>query len=280
MKNILYCLFIVLISQSCQEVKQNNAAFTDFENNPDYPAFNEEMIFTIAGDTVAGYGFIANGKALKETIILAHGFPGNDNNFDVAQAIRRTGKNVIHFNYRGSWGSQGNYLYTNGLDDIDGIIKYLSIPENAKRLRIRTDDFTLLGRSYGGGIALIQGSKNEQVKKIIAVSSANYGDRLAPYTTLDDLVAYKKYMAKQIMINVDINTFLQEMLDNKDRFNVVTYKDLLKEKKVLIIEDSDRNMNWISQLENIELVNIESGHNFIDKRIKMTNTIINWLNNN
>jgi hypothetical protein len=33
-----------------------------------------------------------------------HGFPGNERNFDVAQALRRAGYAALVFHYRGSWG--------------------------------------------------------------------------------------------------------------------------------------------------------------------------------
>jgi len=256
---------------------QSSIAYKDFKNDDLFPAFNEEFIFTINGDSVAGYAFIAMGENPKETIILVHGFPGNDNNFDVAHALRRTGKNVIHFNYRGAWGNQGKYLYSNGLKDVDFMIDYLTTPENSKRLRILKDNFTLLGRSYGGGIALIQGGLNDHVKNIIAISSVNYGEIMKRYKQLDELGGFKRYMKKQFMINTNINAFLQEMLDNKSEFNVLTYKEKLERKNVLIIEDSDKNDHWVNQIENCKIVKLETDHGFIDKRIEMTNTIVNWL---
>lgn len=148
------------------------------------PAFNKELIIDIEGDTIAGY-------------------PGNDNNFDVAQEIRRNGKNVIHFNHRGAWGSQGQYNYSNCLEDIEKVIEYFSAAPIAKKLKIDIDRSTLLGRSFGGGIALIKGSQIPSVKKIIAISSVNYGAIMNKYESLDELGGFKKYMKKQIMISTN-----------------------------------------------------------------------------
>lgn len=211
---------------------------------------------------------------------MVHGLPGNDNQFDIAQSIRRTGRNVIHFNYRGSWGSGGDFLYSNSLEDVDEVIKYLSNAGNSKRLRIDTNAFVLLGRSYGGGIALIQGSKNERVKKIIAVSSMNAGADTHPIQDVSKLLRWKKYLNKQVMLNVNPDIFLQEVWDNKKKYNVVTYKNQLKRKKVLLIEDTQNNQKWISILENIDHKMIESDHNFISNRIELTNALIEWLNTN
>lgn len=278
MKKIITSIIIILIHQNGFSQKYNNEAFSDFVNDSDFPSFNEEMIINIKDASVAGYAFIADGENLKETIIMVHGLPGNDNQFDIAQSIRRTGRNVIHFNYRGSWGSHGDFLYSNSLEDVNEVIKYLSTPENSKRLRIDTNAFVLLGRSYGGGIALIQGSKNERVKKIIAISSMNAGSDTHPIQDLSKLSRWKKYLNKQIMLNVTPTAFLQEIFDNKEKYDVVTYKDQLKKKKTLLIEDTQSNQSWINLLENVEYKMIESDHNFISNRIELTNILIEWLN--
>ncbi len=276
---ILNLCSLAFLFFSCEQEKKN-ISYADFTNHAEFPAFNEELIFTIKGDTVSGYAFIANDSTLKETIILVQGYPGNDNNFDLAQVLRRNGFNVIHFNHRGAWGSQGQYMYSNCLEDIDEVIKYIQQVNISKKLRIVTEEITLIGRSYGGGISLIQGSKNESVKRIIAISSVNYGTVMERYNELKELSGFKKYMKKQIMINTNIDAFLQEMLDNKEKFNIVTYQNLLKSKKVLIVEDSNKNDKWTSKLSSAEIIKLESGHNFINKRIEMTNIIVDWLNKN
>ncbi len=281
MKPYLFLLIIGFIV-GCQpsEKEPQSKAFSDFENDPDAPATNRELLIPILGDTVAGYAMIANGKEPKETVILAHGFPGNDNQFDLAQSIRRAGKNVVHFNYRGTWGSQGKLLYSNELEDLDEVINYLCLPENVEKLRIQPDGFTLLGRSYGGGLALIAGSQNEKVKRIISISGTNYGEIVGPYDHIDSISFFRPYMRRQVMIDVDLDAFLQDMIDNRVKFNVVTHKEALSKKEVLIIEDSDRNLEWINQLEAVDLVKLPSDHGFVNRRIQMIETVIEWLDKN
>jgi hypothetical protein len=160
------------------------------------------------------------------------------------------------------------------------IIKHLSKPKNSKNLRINTDSFVVIGRSYGGGIALIQGSINKKVKKIIAISSMNAGSRFNNIQKLSELSNWKDYLNKQIMLNVNANAFLKEILDNKKKYDVVTYKSLLKNKKVLLIESNKNNYKWIRFLNNANVQLIESDHNFISNRIELTKIIVDWLNNN
>lgn len=263
-----------------KDTLKEHSVWIDFVQDVEYPAFNKELLLEIQGDTVAGYAFLAKSLTPKETVILISGYPGNDNNFDLAQAIRRGGKNVVHFNHRGAWGSQGKYYYSSCLEDVSELIAYLNQEEVAESLRIAPNQFILLGRSYGGGIALITGSQNEAVKKIIAISSTNYGEIMKRYTNLEDLQGFKRYMKKQVMINTNIDVFLQELLDKQETFNVLTYQEDLKHKQVLIIEDSSKNQDWIKQIEHAESVLLESDHNFIDKRIQLTNLIVDWIGAN
>ncbi|MCB1685750.1 MAG: hypothetical protein KDI31_14745, partial [Pseudomonadales bacterium] len=62
--------------------------------------------------------YTANGPGPHPTVLLLHGFPGNEKNLDLAQALRRAGFNVLFFHYRGAWGSDGDYSLPGVLDDI------------------------------------------------------------------------------------------------------------------------------------------------------------------
>lgn len=270
-------LLVIQLSISCKSIPEPRTTYSDFVNDDSHPAFTRELVFSIQGDSVAGYAFIANDSTEKETVILVKGFPGNDSNFDLAHALMRNGVNVILFNHRGAWGSRGTFMYSNCLEDIDGVISYILQPEMQKKLRVDPERISLVGRSYGGAVSLIQGSKNSKVKKIVAISSANYGTIMRDYNDLSELSRFSNYMKKQIMIDTDIDAFLQEMLDNKSEFDVVTYAEQLQSKKVLILEDTDKNDDWISKLTNADVVKMDGGHNFTNRRIEMIDIIIDWI---
>ena len=55
--------------------------------------------------------YVAAGAGPHPAVILLHGFPGNERNLDLAQDIRRAGWDVLYFNYRGSWGTPGNFSF-------------------------------------------------------------------------------------------------------------------------------------------------------------------------
>ena len=61
--------------------------------------------------------YVAAGAGPHGTVVLLHGFPGNEKNLDLAQAFRRDGLNVLYFDYRGSWGSPGDFSFTHCMED-------------------------------------------------------------------------------------------------------------------------------------------------------------------
>ena len=123
MKKIMSFILILLLFNLCLNTQNSNN---------DYPASSEEITITIGKDSIAAFGMFALGKEKKETVILLHGLPGNERSLDLAQELRRNGKNVIYFNYRGSWGSQGEFLYSNCIQDVKEVMDFFDKPENSK----------------------------------------------------------------------------------------------------------------------------------------------------
>ena len=71
--------------------------------------------------------------------MLLHGFPGNEQNLDLAQVIRRAGWNVLTLHYRGAWGSPGSFSIGNVLQHADAagaFVRRADIAENLPSTRI------------------------------------------------------------------------------------------------------------------------------------------------
>jgi uncharacterized protein len=100
-----------------------------------------------------GIMYIAAGEGRHPTVILLHGFPGNEQNLDLAQSIRRAGWNVLYFHYRGAWGSQGDFSFSNAMHDTVAAIYFLHDPANVKRYSIDLNRIVLIGHSMGGFMA-------------------------------------------------------------------------------------------------------------------------------
>lgn len=264
-KNItIILLFLGLISYSQSSSKE----------------FNESLVISINQDSISAYALIAKGAELKETIILLHGLPGNEKNLDLAEKLRQDGKNVIYFNYRGSWGSQGQFLYSNCLEDVSKVIDYLTNDMTSRKLRIKKDSFCLLGHSLGGGIAVLHGMKDNRVKKIVALSSFNAGQELNKDSSIDELKGFQKYLNKQFMLNIDSEKFISDILNHYISWNLMFVNSYELEKPLIFIDENKRNEYWIKNINNSEYLILDSDHSFSDKRNELGIEIIKWINKN
>ena len=60
------------------------------------------------------------------SVLMLHGIPGTEQNFDVAYALRDVGFNCLLWHYRGCWGSEGAYSIEGLPDDIDAALRLVS----------------------------------------------------------------------------------------------------------------------------------------------------------
>ena len=253
------------------------AIFEDVGNSANFPAKNETIAIKIDGSFISVYALLAKDSTKKQTVIFCHGLPGNEKNLDLVQVVRRSGRNAIYFNYRGSWGSQGEFSYRNSLNDLRGLICFLSKPKNAEAYRIDTSNFILVGHIYGGGIALVAGATIKNVKKIITISPASFGK----YKTKESQQWLTNFMQSEefFMLNQS-NDFIQDVIDNTELYDPVNYKDFLSHKSVLVIDENERHKPFIDPLIGVDhRIWENTDHSFANKRIALAKAVLNWISN-
>ncbi len=141
------------------------------------PAAMEAFQLPSHGSPLNALFYEAAGAGPHGTVLLLHGFPGNEKNLDLAQAIRREGWNVLYFDYRGSWGSPGTFSFQHSIEDTQSALTYLRDPANAKRLRTDPARIVLLGHSMGGMIALYTAAHDDKVFAVGVISPADMAGR-------------------------------------------------------------------------------------------------------
>lgn len=262
MKILILFITVLLLSDSIN-------AQSDYS---DYPTKSEAITIAIGNDSIAAYGMFAKGKEKKETVLLLHGLPGHERSLDLAQELRRHGRNVIYFNYRGAWGSQGEFLYSNCVEDVGKVIDFLSTTENSNTYKIKPNSFVLIGHSMGGGIALLSGANNDKVKKI-AIYSPFVLDN-ATEETLNNATSFFKSL---FMLNINLEHFKKDILSHKNHFQISHFKKALEQKHLLIFDENERNKYWISQLENAEYILMKTDHAFSSKRLELIDHVLKWI---
>ena len=131
----------------------------------EHPAAVVELTIESHGKRMSGFAYLAAGKGPHPTILLLHGYPGNEKNLDVAQAMRSKGWNVVFFHYRGSWGSEGEFSFRSAEQDVQIVLQFLMEEKNATRLRIDPKQISTVGHSMGGHMEIAGILDNVSVKQ-------------------------------------------------------------------------------------------------------------------
>ncbi|WP_082849960.1 alpha/beta hydrolase [Halioglobus sp. HI00S01] len=164
-----------LISSLAYLVALSVTAADDPTPNPEFPPAIVELAIESDGNRLPGHIYLANGPGPHPTVLMLHGFPGNEKNLDIAQELRRQGFNTLFFHYRGAWGAEGDYSILTLDDDTAAVVDYLRQPEQASALRVDPGKISLLGHSLGGYTALAAGSQIEDLRCVGAMAPANPG---------------------------------------------------------------------------------------------------------
>lgn len=263
------------------------------EDNPNldlkFPPSMHSISFKSCNKKLIGSIFMANGEGPHPTVALLHGFPGNEMNFDLAHALRRSGYNVFIFHYRGAWGSEGNFSFSNSIEDVKSAYDFLK-SEEAKNYRIDNTKLVFIGHSMGGFVTLMNTEYLKDVKNIGFIGGFNFGG-FADLIISDENV--RNYVLDHLQFGVDMvrgtseEELLNEMIENRINWNLLNKIDQLKNLNILMVAaeyDSTALPNLhhipiVSQLKgkNLEEHILESGHVFSNKRIELIRIVVNWV---
>jgi pimeloyl-ACP methyl ester carboxylesterase len=163
------CAFVLVCSLVLPVAAQRAAAA------PDPPAAFEQMLVPSHGSNLLGVMYLAAGAGPHPTAIVFHGFPGYEQNLDLAQALRTHGWNVLAMHYRGSWGVKGDFSFTHAAEDADTEVRFLRDPAAVQRYRIDPRRVVVIGHSMGGFMAASAMAHNPQVAGAVLISAWNIG---------------------------------------------------------------------------------------------------------
>jgi pimeloyl-ACP methyl ester carboxylesterase/ribosomal protein S18 acetylase RimI-like enzyme len=103
----------------------------------------------------------------RPTVLLLHGIPGVEKNYDLAYALRGAGWNVLTFHYRGCWGSEGNYSLPGIVDDIATTLDYLNAHPAVDTRRLAGVGLSL------GGWGVVMAAARDREARLRAIVSMN-----------------------------------------------------------------------------------------------------------
>jgi pimeloyl-ACP methyl ester carboxylesterase len=237
--------------------------------------------------------YVAAGAGPHPAVILLHGFPGNERNLDLAQDMRRAGWDVLYFNYRGSWGTPGDFSFSHGIEDTAAALTYLRRPDVAKSLRLDPRRIVLIGHSMGGFMAVEGAAADPAVKAYATISAADLGGRmqhmLATQARADALAKMAAGLAAEGMAPLAGCTpqgLTNNLVQHMTSWPFASKVDTLRNRAALIVTSDDglasENNAFASALRkagdsHVTTVHLATDHAYSDQRIELSKGVLKWL---
>jgi diadenosine tetraphosphate (Ap4A) HIT family hydrolase/acetyl esterase/lipase len=159
------------------------AVIADPARDPKHPADMAAFTLPTGGVAVNAVMYLASGDQPHPTMLFLHGFPGNETNIDLLQAVRRAGWNVLKINYRGSWGSPGKFSFASARADGEAAVAFLRDPANIAKYHIDPARIVVAGHSMGGFMAADAVASDPKVAGAILIDAWDIGKEAAGITS-------------------------------------------------------------------------------------------------
>lgn len=127
------------------------------------------------GEILHGVLHLPGGSGPFPVVLLLHGFPGWERNFDVAHALRRAGYASLVFHYRGCWGMPGRWSWANALADTEVTLDLLREGLIGEDSDLDASRIAVAGHSMGGFLALSSAATRPWVKAACSVAGFDFG---------------------------------------------------------------------------------------------------------
>ena len=234
--------------------------------------------------------YTAAGEGVHPTVLLLHGIPGCERNFDLAQSLRRAGFHVMTFHYSGSWGSDGSYSLANDLEDTNTVLDFVL---QDRKYGFDKQHIYAVGHSLGGFVCGQLSAYRFESKGAVLLMPCDIG-RL-PLIAQEDPASWQTIQevledSAQWLSGTSGEALLREALDRSADFRLESAAEALAQKPVLCIGGTlDIYTPPVLHCEplahavqeaggtSIQTVSYPTDHFFADYRLTVAETVTTFL---
>jgi len=265
-----------------------SAVITDPRPDKAHPPGMADVRIESHGERMNAVLYTAGGAAPHPAVVLFHGFPGNEQNLDLAQAIRRAGFTVLTLHYRGSWGSPGKFSFTNAMEDSDAALAFMRDPATVAKYNLDPRRIFVIGHSMGGMMTASATAHDPRVAGFVLISAWDIGAGAPQFA---DPEFRKKqlegdFAANVIPLNTTPEALMDEMVANAAKWDFVDFAPSLKTRPALILTADDGltpdNQRLAAALKaagdtDVTEDHMATDHSYSDKRIALESAVVRWL---
>jgi len=263
------------------------------DSDPRYPAALHEVLIPSDEARMLGVLLGAAGAGPHPTLVLLHGFPGDERNFDLAHIVRRAGWNVLVFHYRGAWGSPGRFSFAHVLEDVAAALAFLRDPATAATYRADPARVVLVGHSMGGFAALVAAARDPAIPAVGAFAPINLGllgAEVAELPWLEEVAAANFAALMAPLAGTTAAALVQEAATQAAAWDLRALAPALAGRPVLLVgadRDTDTPLDLhytplaaaLAAVPAIALTThvLDADHLFSGRRVALARLLLAWL---
>ncbi|WP_353203342.1 alpha/beta fold hydrolase [Sphingomonas sp.] len=263
-------------------------AITDPAPDAALPAGNDAFVLPVKDGAINALIYTASGAGPHPTLILFHGFPGNEQNLDLAQAARRNGWNVLTMHYRGSWGSPGAFSFGGAAEDAHAALAYLRNPAIMAKYHIDPARVALAGHSMGGFMAADAAADDPAVIGLLLIDAWDIGANGRDLATAAGKQAWHEEALGDLppLAGTSEAALASEITTNIDRFDLRRRIAAYGKRPIAIYGATrgigDANIGYSEAARTAGNLHVTGAiwatdHAFSDKRIALSLALVAWL---
>jgi len=270
-----------------REPATHPAVITDPAPDAANPARMDAFVLPSGEGAMNAVMYVAAGSGVHPTLLLLHGFPGNEQNLDLAQAARRAGWNVLTLHYRGSWGSPGIFSFTNAAEDAFNALLFLEEASTVAKYRIDTSAIVVAGHSMGGFMAAEAAAAEPRVAGLFLIDPWDPAQTVAALATPQGEAGWKAEVAGDLppLSGASYESLTAEIKGDAQKFDLGR-KLVGYGRRPLTIIGADRGIGAMARKvgadaqsanPNTRLMVWPTDHSFSDKRIALADALVRFL---
>lgn len=248
-----------------------------------------------------GKFYVTEGIGVFPTVILLHGFPGNDQDvLGIGRKLSEAGINALTFNYSGTHESQGLNNFENSQKDIKAAFEFIYQPGNISKHKIDTNHFYLGGYSYGGGMALTYAANHPEVQSVFSIAGCDHGAFMREYSRNPEMREMIDEMFNGLKEHPETVRFgpggtpeeIAEMgiIKLNPTYDLRYCAPMLAQKYILLIgawDDVNVSIENVvlplyralkkEKAKNVRITAVQDNHSFRNSREELAHIIIEWI---
>ncbi|ACI52486.1 conserved hypothetical protein [Gluconacetobacter diazotrophicus PA1 5] len=265
------------------------AVTTDPPVDHAHPAAMTAFVIPSGDGALNAVMYSAAGARSHPTLLLLHGFPGNEQNLDLAQAARRAGWNVLTFHYRGSWDSPGRFSFDHCVQDAASALAYLRRPQVIAQFAIDPSRIAVAGHSLGGIVAARTAADDPRVIGAFLIDPADFA---AIGRGFSDPKKREAFLVGEVrgdlppLTGTSADQIMAEVAHAGPSLDLVATMPALSGRPLALI-GTTRGIGFMSAAAaraarqdgatHLEARTLDTDHSFSDARIALAGLLVTWL---